>query len=254
MKNPPLSLDSVETSLKHREAIRRNPILRDVYLDNYRFISSNLPTGPAGPVLELGSGGGFFREVCADVVRSDLVRLPDIDLILNAEKLPFSEQSLRAVVMQNVLHHILRPENFFAELTRCLNSGGRAVLVEPANTLFAGVMHRLFHVENFDPHQNDWSLSETGRLSAANNALPWIIFVRDRGRFEILYPDLLIRTIELSHPFRYILSGGVSRRPLVPHFLYPGVECLERVLAPWNKYLALFMRVVIERRGPATKN
>ena len=38
--------------------------------------------------IELGSGGGFLKEVINDVITSDVLELPDVDKVFFGEKIP----------------------------------------------------------------------------------------------------------------------------------------------------------------------
>ena len=55
-------LDDPRTSALRREIIRQKRFLGDIYEDWYRAIAAAIPPGD-GPVLEVGSGGGFMRRV-----------------------------------------------------------------------------------------------------------------------------------------------------------------------------------------------
>jgi hypothetical protein len=47
---------------------------------------------------------------------------------------------------------------------------------------------------------------------------------------------------------RYLVSGGISLRGLVPAASFPLWRGLERALSPWSRQLAMFAHVVLERR------
>jgi hypothetical protein len=85
-------------------------------------------------------------------------------------------------------------------------------------------------------------------LSGANGALPWIIFERDRRRFEQEF-SMRIDRIQPIMPFRYLFSGGVSMRQLMPTFLDPVCASVERGMQPWMKHWAMFVFVAVSRRA-----
>jgi hypothetical protein len=120
------------------------------------------------------------------------------------------------IVMTNVLHHFSQPRLFFTEATRCVRSGGVISMVEPWVTPWSRFVYSRFHHEPLEPGARSWELSTCGPLSGANDALPWIIFARDRLKFEQEFPDWRIETIKPIMPFRYLVSGGVSLRSLCP--------------------------------------
>ena len=82
---------------------------------------------------------------------------------------------------------------------------------------------------------------------AANLALPWIVFARDRSRFEAEFPSLQIRRLELGYPFRYLCSGGIAHHALLPTCCYDLIARLEDMLSPLAPLLSLFTLIVIER-------
>ena len=67
---------------------------------------------------------------------SDVIELPGVDKCFSALDMPFEDDSVDAFFMFDVLHHINDSAGFFAELNRCLKNGGKAVMIEPANTLW----------------------------------------------------------------------------------------------------------------------
>ena len=85
-------------------------------------------------------------------------------------------------------------------------------------------------------------------MSGANGALPWIVFQRDRTKFEGEFPKLEIRTVRPFMPFRYLVSGGVSMRPLMPEAMYPVWGAVEAALAPWPRAWPMFALVHVARR------
>lgn len=52
-------------------------------------------------------------------------------------------------------------------------------------------------------------------------------------------------------PVRYLLSGGLSLRQLVPSFAYTAVKGLEAALRPFDAFLGMFYTIVVERNGQA---
>jgi hypothetical protein len=48
-------------------------------------------------------------------------------------------------------------------------------------------------------------------------------------------------------PFRYLVSGGVSMRPLMPLFTYAAWDRLESALSAWMEQLAMFAFFNVKR-------
>lgn len=124
-------------------------------------------------------------------------------------------------------------------------------MVEPWVSAWSSVVYSRFHHEPFRPNAVDWEFPAGGPLSAANMALPWILFVRDRTLFDREFPEWNVVRLEPFMPFRYLLSGGVSMRSLVPVRSFAWWRSLERVVGAWNDRLAMFAQVVLERSGAA---
>jgi hypothetical protein len=94
----------------------------------------------------------------------------------------------------------------------------------------------------------EWEFPSTGPLSGANGALPWIVFERDRKRFEQEFPDWRIHRIEIQMPFRYLVSGGLSMRGLVPGWTFRFWRAFERALQPMMPSLGMFALIALQRR------
>jgi SAM-dependent methyltransferase len=239
-------LDDPATTLLHGDIIQRKPFLKKLYIDFYKQLARTVPELDSKVVVELGSGGGFIKEVIGNAITSDILDLPNIDKVFSASGIPFEDDSVDAFFMFDVLHHICDPRAFFREALRCLKVGGRIVMIEPANTLWARFIYKNFHHECFDP-QGRWELDETGPLSVGNGAVPWIIFRRDRQIFEAEFPSLRIIGIRNHTPMRYLLSGGLTLRQLVPGLAYPVIKAIEFVLSPLNNWLGMFQTIQLEK-------
>ena len=202
----------------------------------------------SGKVLEIGSAGGLAQSVMPEALRSDVFACEGVDVVLDSRSIPVAEQSLRAIVMTNVFHHIPDVERFLAESERALTQGGRIIMWEPWITPWSRLIYRYVHHEPFDPEVPSWAFPQGGPLSSANEALAWIVFSRDAARFNKTFPDLDIPELRLEMPLCYLLSGGISFRSFVPGVAYRAVRAFEKLLSPLNEHLAMFAFVVIEKR------
>ena len=72
-------------------------------------------------------------------------------------------------------------------------------------------MHDRSGVNLGDPQQDS--------MMESNQALSWMVFVRDRDRFEKLFPGLVIEEFAFTPWLAYLISGGVTMRDLIPRFL-----------------------------------
>ncbi len=229
---------------RRRQLIDRKPFLGRLYSEWYRLVSAQLE-GVSGPVLEIGSGPGSMQEHVENLIRSDIVWHEEQHAVLDATAIPFRARSLAGIVGVNVFHHLPSPHLFFREVQRCLQLGGRLVLVEPWVTAWSSFLFQRLHHEGFDP-KAAWQSVEAGApLSSANNALAWIVFGRDKEQFTERYPDLRLEKAAPMMPFVYLLSGGVSHRASLPSFAYPGIRLIERALSVLLPYIAVFALIVV---------
>lgn len=243
-----LVLDDPRMTALRRRIIAGKPFLRAIYEEWYAGIVNALPGGE-GAVLELGSGAGFLHEHIPGLITSDVTPGGSARVALDAHGLPFQDGSLRAIVMVDVLHHLHDVRRFFREAARCVRPQGAVVMVEPWVTPWSRFVYARLHHEPFQPDAADWSFPPGGPLSGANGALPWILFNRDRARFEDEYPEWSIRRIRLLMPFRYLLSGGVSMRSLMPGWSFGFWRSIEAWLSPWLPQLAMFAQVELRKAG-----
>jgi len=240
-------LDDPSTTLLHGRILRNKRFLRELYTDFYGQFKSAIKDADKKTLVELGSGGGFIKDIIPNVITSDVLNGVAVDKVFSATNMPFNNETVDAFFMYDVLHHIDNPEKFFTEAQRCLRPGGMIIMIEPANTPWARFIYKNFHHEGFDPQAN-WGLTKTGPLSQANGAIPWIIFVRDRLIYERSFPRLKILLLRNHTPLRYLISGGLTLRQLLPGFTYPVIKALEYLLKPANNLVGMFMTIVLEKK------
>ena len=263
-------LDDPATTLLHAEIIQKKPFLKKLYIDFYKQFKKSISNSEEKVLVELGSGGGFIKEVISHVITSDVLELPNVDKVFSALDMPFEEASVDAFFMFDVLHHIAEPRAFVKEALRCLKVGGNVVMIEPANTFWSRFIYKNFHHEAFDTQAPEWccrgqdpeigcgcaardELRNPNRnrswrpLSGGNVALAWIIFWRDRKIFESEFPSLRIVRTHNHTPLRYLLSGGLTLRQLVPSFSYPAVKAIEYTLSPINDLSGMFQTIELEK-------
>ncbi len=241
-------LDDPATTLLHAEIVQKKQFLKKLYIDFYKEFGKGTPEPEKKVLVELGSGGGFIKEVIEGVITSDILELPNVDRVFSALDMPFEDSSVDAFFMFDVLHHIAEPGGFFKEAIRCLKPAGKIVMIEPANTLWARFIYKNFHHELFDP-QAQWGLEKSGPVSHGNGAMPWIIFSRDRGIFEKEFPELRIVRMRNHTPLRYLLSGGLTLRQMAPSFTYPLIKGVEFLLSAINNLVGMFQTIELEKTG-----
>lgn len=241
-----LDLDDPALLEVRRAELRRKRFLYQIYEDWYRFILADLDD-PSARILEMGSGAGFLKDLLPGLIHTDVVRLTDLSAVLDARRIPFATDSLRTIILINVLHHIPVVQDFFEEAGRCVAAGGQLLMIEPWNTPWSRLIYRTLHHETFEPGTESWDISGKGHMSGANGALPWILFDRDRARFQDQFPQWEISEVRPFMPFAYLLSGGFSTRFSLPAGSYPLVRAFEQMLSPFHHLGGMFAYIHLRR-------
>jgi hypothetical protein len=87
-------------------------------------------------------------------------------------------------------------------------------------------------------------------MSGANQALSYIVFVRDRAKLLALHPQLeIVEHRPLNNYLRYLLCGGLNFRSLLPGFTAPLIKGVEWLLTPFNRIFALHHIIVIRKKS-----
>jgi len=228
--------------------VRGKPALRRLYHEIYERYAAVLRRSPAGGLaVELGSGAGFVRDVLPEVLTTDVLAYPNVDRVVDATRMPFDDGSVRALFLLNVLHHVPDVAAFLRESERVLRPGGRVLIVDQYPGWIGGPVYRFLHHEPFDPAAPDWRFPSRGPLSDANGALAWIVFERDRARYEREHARLPIAAFSPHTPLRYWLAGGLKRFSLLPGPLFPLATRLDRALIALSPRFGSFVDVELVR-------
>jgi SAM-dependent methyltransferase len=250
--------DSDELIRVHRDILMAKPMIRGVFEELYRGcheLDEQYLAG-SGTRIELGAGSSFLKKINPEIVSTDIKFGAHLDRVLDAQDMDLPNDSVRAFYAIHCFHHLPEPDRFFAELERTLIPGGGCVLVEPYyGPIASWFFKRMFTTESFDKNQSQWNTPSTGVMIGANQALSYLVFVRDREIFEQKYPNLeIIHTDALSNYLRYLFSGGINFRSILPAICIAPLRALERILTPFRKTLALHHVVVLRKRTGRTPN
>lgn len=238
-----LDLNNPERFYLIRSILEKKEALKKIYIEIYHKYNDCIKNCPQGKVLEIGSGGGFLKEIYPNIITSDVIPYPNIDIKMDATKLEFPDNSLSCICMFNVLHHIPNSPNFFREANRCLMPGGRIFMVEPYAGLISSIIFRYLHHEGFDRNVKNWEFESKGPVSDANNALPSIIFERDIEKFRQTFPQLAVLRFEPNMPFRYWLTGGLKKWSLLPGWAYEFSCWIDKMVTKISPRLGSFVDI-----------
>jgi SAM-dependent methyltransferase len=223
--------------------------LRAVYGDLFdRIVSRCAP----GQTLEIGGGIDNLKEKIASLWTSDIQYSPWLDLVVDAQRLPFPSGGLDNVVMLDVLHHVEWPLLFLRETARALRSGGRIVMVEPAITWGSTLFYRFIHHEpmvmSVDPLVEGAPRADRDPYDS-NQAIPTLIATRYRNQLHKMIPDLMITEVCWFSFLAYPLSGGFKKWSLVPLSIVGHLLRAERFFeAKLGRHLGFRMLTVMQKQ------
>lgn len=238
---------SDEILRRHQMVWQQKTVLRMLYAEWYQEIAGWLQPGRT---LEVGGGTGNLKEFAPSLVCTDIVKLPWLDAVADAQQLPFVSGSLSNIVLFDTLHHLANVRYFFDEALRVLQPGGRVIIMDPYISVCSWPVYYFLHPEPVDFDQDPLALSpmQPGRKPFdANQAVSTILFERSSWRFHELYPTLKkLRHRRLAF-FAYPLSGGFDHPSLIPTWMIRPVLALERFLGVLSRHLAFRILVVLEK-------
>jgi SAM-dependent methyltransferase len=234
----------------HRAVWQRKTSVRLLYRDFHRRL---LESCPDGRILDVGSGTAHIKELRANVISTDILAFPGIDVVADAHRLPFENEFFSGIVMLDVLHHLERPVEFLKEASRLLRPGGRLAMIEPAMTMLARRFYHHCHEEpvemNVDPLA-PVTINANRDPFDANQAIPTLLFstAAARRRVEASIPSLRVRHVDWFSLFAYPMSGGFQTWSLLPPAMVrPMLSLEDRMPSAIRKKIAFRMMIVLER-------
>ena len=232
----------------HRAIWERKPALRKVYKDYYDRI---LAQCRQGSTLEIGSGIGNLKDYCPQLTSVDIVTGESVDVVSDAQALPFAGGSFSNIVAVDTLHHVACPFHMLRESARVLRPGGRLLLLEPGVTIGSWFFYRFLHPERVDFDVNplaEESLSDGRDPDDANQAVATLLTGKYRDQLSHVCPQLRLVSHHWLSLFVYPLSGGFRPWSLVPNALVDSSLKLDSRLAPLlGRLLGFRLFMIIDR-------
>lgn len=247
-----MDIQAQEQLLRHRQIWAQKPVLERVYREEF-FARMSAHRKEGGLCLEVGGGPGFLKQSFPGLVSTDIVWCPWLDVVADAQRLPFQASSVSNVFGLDVLHHFAAPMEFLEEVKRVLIPGGRLILIEPWITPFSYLIYRYFHQEDCDLSARPWERNHAAHVDKrafdGNQAVPYLLFgPKQLPRTLNSLPGMTPVLIERFSLFAYLLSLGFKRASLLPAPLYPAVAKFERITSRlWRRLAALRVLIVMEK-------
>ena len=234
-----------------REMILRDSFLSFVYKSHLDRLLISINLNEVGSsdlkVIEIGAAGSVTKLLKPEVVTLDVREDENVDLVISSEDLPFDDSTVFGVIGKDVFHHIANPEKHLSEVRRILVSGGKCAYIEPNWNIFSRFFYTLAHPEPWKATQLEWDFITKDPMYS-NQALPWIVFVRDYKKFETKYPDLRLEVHDMPLlGLSYLLSGGLNRRNRISGKLLSSLYTIEQRHLRYMRIFGLARLIVLTK-------
>lgn len=208
---------------EHRAIWKHKPVLEAIYRVWFDQLLGELQG--CRRVLEVGAGPGFLSEYVRRAVPSrswiatDVLPAPWNDLVADGLRLPFRRGSVDGIAAMDLIHHLARPAEFFAEAARVLGPGGRIVAVEPWVTPLSYPVYRWLHQEGCDLGLDPWrpfGPDDAGKPAFDGDAAVLFRVVQCAKAEDWRRLGFEPPRVRLLNGFGYLLSLGFRERSLLP--------------------------------------
>lgn len=228
----------------------QKPVLKEIYRQFYRQISTYVTGEEDSLVVELGAGPWGVKAVIPHCLQTGLSPAPWIDRVENAYCLSFAAGTVSDLILFDVFHHLEYPGTALQEFYRVLRPGGRVIIFEPCVSLLGVVVYGFFHHEPMALNQpiawqapKDRDAGDLPYYAASGNA--WRLFIRDKG--AAVKDSWTLLACKRIAAIAYAASGGYTRPQLYPDFILPAMRVLDAVCQMAPSLFATRLLVVLEK-------
>ena len=204
---------------------------------SYARIAAELPPEALGRRVELGSGPGFARDFIpehrADGPGGRALARPRGQRRGAAVR---RRQRGRARAVRRPPSPAVARGGSSPRRCACWRRAGRIVMCEPYVSPVSWPVYRFLHEEPLDLGVDPLAVQAQAGDGArdpfdANQAIPTLLFGRERQAFEAAFPALAIKRIQHLAGFSFPASGGFSHGPFLPWALVVAAAPVRRAAA-----------------------
>ena len=249
------NLNNQDRFLLHKKNLENKKMLKSCYADFYKKVltieSKSRKLKKNDLRLELGSGVGFIKKFDKKIITSDVVYNKFTDKTVDANKIPYKSNKIGTIIGIFCFHHFKDPLSFLGDIEKKLKKGGVCILVEPYYGPLASMIYKSVHKsEYFDANEKfNHKIKNKTAMEKANQALSYIYFIRDKDKFYKKFPKLEIKhTSVFNNYLRFLFSGGLNFKKLLPDFLLFFVKFIEIILYPLKKIFGIHYIIVIQKK------
>lgn len=188
----------------------------------------NLKNGSV--ILNLGAGPTSVRE---DVINIDFYPFENVDLIADISDLPFTSNSIDAIICEHVLEHVPSPDKIVSEMYRVLKPGGLVYIVIPFVMSFHSSPLDFYRWSKMglEEMMKDFNKVESGTRSGPGGAVNYVLAEYFAILFSVglnkLHQILFICFFILFAPFSW-LDNLIGRfkvsENIAQHFYFIGTK------------------------------
>lgn len=219
-----LSEHDFQLTIKNKQRLASNSKLLHWYSKLYDFQFSSIGDVSRARILEVGSGASPLRYFYSNVISSDIMNLDYLDIVFDAHRIDeiteIDNESLDAITLTNVLHHLRDPLLFIKKATKKLKKGGRIIFAEPYFSVISSVIYKYLHQEPCSLNIEKPELTDAlSPLSSANIALPYLIFFSKEHRWDEElkeYFEFSATNISFFTSLSYFVTGGMKTKIPLP--------------------------------------
>lgn len=221
----------IATTLVNKKRLVENKNLLFWYQKSYQQFFKDIEHMERLSILEIGSGTSPIQQFYPQIKTSDIMKLDYVDYQFDALEIDTCNEleglSFDIITFSNVLHHLRKPLDFLERCEKKLKPGGKLIFLEPDYSLLSNLVYKFHHeVTDFGIKKPEIEHIE-GPLSTSNMALPCLIFFKNHN-----WRATVEQKYEIGKPFyftslSYFLTGGISHKFPVPHFLYKGIFAVD---------------------------